>query len=394
MVAALRRRCLASALSAPAQVVSQLIDCNGVHAPSTATLGLAAAWQQRLWQSGAATGTDLAPRTRSSSIAAQGLLQLSLQCDTQAAGDRHFCHQLTAEERLARIEMLLQQGVFEETVQRMVVSKKGGPYMQSASNGAAILAVLRERGCSDADLNVMLRCQPNILQRAASSISDVFAALDDMLQLSRPQILRVCLKQPSLLSGRHHRLFELSDAEVSKLFPYLALLLELDPEERIRPRWDLCQSLLGEFQPADKRRFMTSPGPLQLPEATIRDVFRGVEHLMGSTAAAQDLLLRSPNLWSTGVERLATNLRALQQLYGCSVQQAQRVLLRESQLAHLKLEAPKFQCRVAVLTEWYGHTSPAVMLLAPSRGSANVEHVEAWCTHGLRPPPTAAAGGA
>jgi hypothetical protein len=95
--------------------------------------------------------------------------------------------------------MLLQRGVTEETVQRIITRLKGGPYMQSASNGAAILAVLRERGCSDADLNVMLRCQPNILQRAASSISDVFAALDDMLQLSRPQILRVCLKLPSLL---------------------------------------------------------------------------------------------------------------------------------------------------------------------------------------------------
>ncbi len=41
-------------------------------------------------------------------------------------------------------------------------------------------------------------------------------------------------------------LFELSDAEVSKLFPYLAMLLEADPEQHIRPRWDLYQSLLGE----------------------------------------------------------------------------------------------------------------------------------------------------
>jgi hypothetical protein len=116
---------------------------------------------------------------------------------------------------------------------------------------------------------------------------------------------------------------------------------------------------------------MTSPGSLQLPEATIRSVFRGEEQLMGSTAAAQDLLLRSPNLWSTGVERLATNLRALQQLYGCSVQQAKTVLMRAPQLAYLKLEAPKFQCRVAVLTEWYGHASPGgcagqtAMILVP-----------------------------
>jgi hypothetical protein len=43
------------------------------------------------------------------------------------------------------------------------------------------------------------------------------------------------------------RLFELSDAEVSKLFPYLADLLEADPERHIRPRWDLLQSLLGEW---------------------------------------------------------------------------------------------------------------------------------------------------
>jgi hypothetical protein len=43
------------------------------------------------------------------------------------------------------------------------------------------------------------------------------------------------------------RLFELSDAEVSKLFPYLAELVEADPEQHIRPRWDLYQSLLGEW---------------------------------------------------------------------------------------------------------------------------------------------------
>jgi hypothetical protein len=80
--------------------------------------------------------------------------------------------------------------------------------------------------------------------------------------------------------------------------------------------------------------------------------------MMGSTSAAQDLLRRSPKSFCCGIERLATNLSALQQLYGCSLQQTQRVLLRESQLAQLKLEAPKFQCRVSVLTEWYGYASP------------------------------------
>jgi hypothetical protein len=149
----------------------------------------------------AATGTDLAPSTKPSSSAALHLLQLSQQYDTQAVGDRNFYKQLTAEERLARIEMLLQQGVTEETVQRMIERSKGGPYMQSASEVAAILSVLREHGCSDANINLMLRWQLNISQRAASSISDVFAALDDMLQLSRPQILRVCLSQPSLLAS-------------------------------------------------------------------------------------------------------------------------------------------------------------------------------------------------
>ncbi|KAI3424058.1 hypothetical protein D9Q98_009421 [Chlorella vulgaris] len=242
-----------------------------------------------------------------------------------------------------------------------------------------------------------------------------------MLQLSRPKILRVCLRQPSLLTHysdtlrqrwvwvqAHYglsksalaslakrmvssravsnllaskqdtimnrwsgmqRLFELSDAEVSKLFPYLAELLEADPEQHIRPRWDLYQSLLGEFDPADKRRFMTSPGSLQLPQHTIRNVFSGVEQLMGSTAAAHSLLRRSPKSFFSGIERLATNLRALQQLCGCSLQQAQQALLLTPQLAYRKLEAPKFQCRVAALTEWYGHASPAAMLLVPARGS-------------------------
>ncbi|KAI3423431.1 hypothetical protein D9Q98_010647 [Chlorella vulgaris] len=345
-----------------------------------------------------------------SGSAALHLLQLSHQHDTQAAGGRDFYKQLTAEERLARIAMLLQQGVTEETVQRMIERSKGGPYMQSVSEGAAVLAVLRGRGCSDAEMNLLLRMQPTILQRAARSISDVFAALDDMLQLSRPDILRVCLTQPSLLSldsGKlrqrwtwlqaHYGLskaavaslakrmvgsrrvchlltynqdtitvrlsgmqcvLQLSDAEVSKLFPYLAELLEADPEQHIRPRWDLYQSLLGNFTPADKRRFIMSPDSLRLPEHTIRNVFRGVEQLMGSTAAAQSLLLRSPKSFAAGIKRLATNLGALQQLYGCSLQQAQKVLVRMPLLNAYMLEAPKFQSRVAALTEWYGHASP------------------------------------
>ncbi|KAI3423429.1 hypothetical protein D9Q98_010645 [Chlorella vulgaris] len=354
---------------------------------------------------------ESASNSGDSGSAAQRLLQLSQQHDTQAAGDRDLYKQLTAEERLARIEMLLQQGVTEDTLQRLIERNKGGPYMQSASEGAAILAVLRGRGCSDAEINIFIRWQPTFLQRAARSISDVFAALDDMLQLSRPDILRVCLQQSLLTRDsdtlrqrwawvqRHYRLskaavaslakrmvisrkvcavlsysqdtimarlsgvqhvFELSNAEVSKLFLYLAELLEADPEQHIRPRWDLYQSLLGNFTPADKRRFIMSPGSLRLPEHTIRDVFSGVEQLMGSTATAQSLLLLSPKSFVSGVERLATNLRALQQ--------AQRILVRNPLLTPLKLEAPKCQRRVAALTEWYGHASPAAMLLAPGCG--------------------------
>ncbi|KAI3423405.1 hypothetical protein D9Q98_010622 [Chlorella vulgaris] len=372
--------------------------------------------QQRLaFAGGSASSSD------DSGSAAQRLLHLSQQYDSQAAGDRHFSIQLTAEERLARIEMLLQQGVTEETVQRMIENSKGGPYMQSVSEGAAILAVLRELGFLVADMNLLLRLQPSIIARPASNVSDVFAALDDMLQLSRANVLRVCLKQSSLLSrdsdtlrqrwvwvqahyglskkavaslaksmvhnrrvcallsyrqdtitarlsGLQH-MFELSDADVSSRFPYLAHLLEADPEQHIRPRWDLYQSLLGVFDTADKRRFITSPDSLLIPEPTIRNVYRGVEQLIGSTAAAHSLLRRSPKSFLSGIERLATNLRALQQLYGCSLQQAQRVLLLTPQLAYRKLEAPKFQSRVAALTEWYGHASPATMLLTPSRGS-------------------------
>jgi hypothetical protein len=39
-------------------------------------------------------------------------------------------------------------------------------------------------------------------------------------------------------------------------------------------------------------------------------MFREVEQLMGSTAAAQDLLLRAPSSFGCGIERLANNLRA------------------------------------------------------------------------------------
>jgi len=178
--------------------------------------------QQRLVVTG-----ESASSTDDSGSAAQSLLQLSQQHDSRAVGDRNFHIQLTAEERLARIEMLLQQGVTEETVQHMIERSKGGPYMQSVSEGAAILAVLRERGCSDADMNLLLRMQPNILHRAARSISDVFAALDDMLQLSRPDILRVCLRNPSLLTHGSDKLqqrwawvqanFDLSEAAVASL---------------------------------------------------------------------------------------------------------------------------------------------------------------------------------
>jgi hypothetical protein len=96
--------------------------------------------------------------------------------------------------------MLLQQGVTEETVQRVIERSEGGPYMQSASEGAAVLAVLRQCGCPDAAIHILLCWQPSILARAADSISNVFAALDDMLQLSRPQIVKMCSTQPSWLT--------------------------------------------------------------------------------------------------------------------------------------------------------------------------------------------------
>jgi hypothetical protein len=150
--------------------------------------------QQLLAVIGESTNSD------DSGSAAQRLLQFSQQHDTLAVGDRNFHKQLTAKERLARIEMLLQHGVTEETVQHMIERHKGGPYMQSASEGAASLAVLRERGCSDAEMNFLLR-QASIIGRPASNVSDVFAALDDMLQLSRPDILRVCRRRTSLLNS-------------------------------------------------------------------------------------------------------------------------------------------------------------------------------------------------
>ncbi|KAL4854156.1 hypothetical protein ACK3TF_005011 [Chlorella vulgaris] len=339
--------------------------------------------QQRLAVTGASVSLS-----NDSGTAAQRLLQLSQRHDTQAAGDSHFHQQLTVEERLARIEMLLQQGVTEETVQRIITSNKGGPYMKSASQGAAILAVLRERGCSDADMNHVLQFQPSVLGRTAGSIGDVFAALDDMLQLSRPKILRVCLRQPSLLTHYSDTLrqrwswvqahYGLSRAAVASLAKRMVSSravgnLLVSNQDTIMNRWSGMQRLFelsdAEFDPDDKRRFITSRGALQLPEPTIRNVFSGVEQLMGSTAAAQSLLLRAPKSFVSGIKRLATNLGALQQLYGCSLQQAQQVLMRTPQIAYLMLEAPKFQSRVAALTEWYGHASPASMLLARSRGS-------------------------
>ncbi|KAI3423417.1 hypothetical protein D9Q98_010633 [Chlorella vulgaris] len=293
--------------------------------------------QQRLAVIGeSATSSD------DSDSAAQRLLQLSQQCDSQVAGYRR---QLTAEERLARIEMLLQQGVTEETVQHMIERSKGGPYMQD-------------------------KLQQRWVQTHYGLSKKAVASLAKSMVYNRGVCALLTYSQDTItarLSGLQ-RLFELSDAEVNKLNPYLAHLLEYDPERHIRRRWDLYQSLLGEFDPADKRRFITSPVSLQIPGLTIRDVFRGVEQLMGSTAAAQDLLLRSPKSFGSGIERLATNLRSLQQLYCCSSQQAQKVLVRNPLLNAYMLEAPKFQCRVAALTEWYGHASPAAMLLAPNCG--------------------------
>jgi hypothetical protein len=57
-------------------------------------------------------------------------------------------------------------------------------------------------------------------------------------------LLHVCCR--ARLSGLQ-RVFVLSDAEVSKLFPYLTVLLAYDPEQHIRPRWHRYQALLGEW---------------------------------------------------------------------------------------------------------------------------------------------------
>ena len=126
------------------------------------------------------------------SSAAQRLLQLSQQY-TLAPGDG--C-QLTAEEWMAHNQMLLQQGVRAETLQKLIEQHNGRPYMLSASKGTAVLAV---RGFSVDAMNSLKQSNPNIIQRPGSAFSDVFAALVSMLHLSRTDEVRMCLKQASLL---------------------------------------------------------------------------------------------------------------------------------------------------------------------------------------------------
>ncbi len=104
-------------------------------------------------------------------------------------------------------------------------------------------------------------------------------------------------------------------------------------------------------------RFFISPACFELPEATILKVFQGIVELLGSEAAAQQLLRRCPKLFASGTQRLATNLSTLQQQNGCTLEEAGQVLLRAPQVAMYTMDSPKFQRRVECLTEWYGHAS-------------------------------------
>ena len=158
--------------------------------------------------SGSSNGTGGSSRgstgSRSSSggydPAAQRLLALSQSHDTRQPGDPHFSKQLTPEKRLRVTAMLLQHGVTEATVASMIARFKGGPYVSSVSGGAAVLEELRARGCDNERLNGLLQRAPTIMARPASNVMASFAALDDILQLSRSDVLRVCEEQPSLLS--------------------------------------------------------------------------------------------------------------------------------------------------------------------------------------------------
>ena len=152
--------------------------------------------------SGSSTGSSSSSSSSSGGCepAVQRLLALSQSHDTQQPGDPHFSKQLTPEKRLRVIAMLLQHGVTEATVAGMIVKRKGGPYVSSVSNGAAVLQELRARGCDDERLNRLLQRAPTVMSRPASNIMASFAALDDILQLSRSDVLRVCEEQPGLLS--------------------------------------------------------------------------------------------------------------------------------------------------------------------------------------------------
>lgn len=159
----------------------------------------ARATQRREQQRRAGSGATASSSVDSSTAAR--LLKLVLQRHVYPwalPDDRsRFSNQLTPDEWLARIQMLLQQGVTEETVQCLIEEQPVGPHMPSASEGAAVLEVLREHGCSDANIKRLLLLQSmSILWVPASSLSGVFAALGDMLQLSRPEVLRVCGQVP------------------------------------------------------------------------------------------------------------------------------------------------------------------------------------------------------
>ena len=76
--------------------------------------GLSSAFRSSGSSSGGSRSSGFDP------AAAQRLLELSQSYDTQQPGDRSFYKQLSVEERVARIQMLLQHGVTEATVEKMI----------------------------------------------------------------------------------------------------------------------------------------------------------------------------------------------------------------------------------------------------------------------------------
>ncbi|KAI7836063.1 hypothetical protein COHA_010032 [Chlorella ohadii] len=309
-----------------------------------------------------------------------------------------------------RMALLLQLGFSQAAIEAAIRKTGGGPYI-AEQHISEIVALLRQWGFSQKQLNSVL-AGSSAFTRSAADVEGVLAWLQQEFRLQHGEVARACGRMPSLLAQKQEtlqanwrafeaefqptssaiaalaavlqkghagflllksetlkakvcqlqQLFFVDDRSLPKRIGHMAEICGFDIPGTIQPRLAFLQALTGVPDKKLASRILSCPALFRTSEELLQRKRNALVAAMGEQAA-QDILLMRPDVLAAVEERAALNITALQQLFGVARESAAGILCANTRLLKYNMQdsttASKLCSRVAFWQQVYSLSADA-----------------------------------